>query len=83
MTPDIRGGDVLLSMIRETNEAKVQKLLAGGASPLALALGELQVRVEALIKRTVGYDPRFEMEFEQALAQALEGLAKGGDSSEA
>jgi hypothetical protein len=61
-----------LDEVQAANELKVRELAQRGMSPTVLALGELQVRVMTLIEFTVGPNPRFEMEFEQALGQVLD-----------
>lgn len=71
-----------LRQMEARNELKVEAL-QGLVPDVHLNLTALQVRVESLVKRLIGANTYFEMDYESALADVLDDLlAKVGSVSE-
>jgi hypothetical protein len=62
-----------LTQLQQANAMRVQTLVTEYGVPFhMLQIFALQCRVEALVRRTVGLDERFELDDEQSLADVLE-----------
>lgn len=62
-----------LSGAEKANENRVRTLIEKYGVPVDVVhKAALQVRIEQIVKRTIGDDPRFELEYEQVLGAVLD-----------